>query len=78
MKICYLANKEYDRYKDSENYLNDINLPYEHKNEITKWLNDNFEITSNGMIRLKKKKMQKGETAYLKSRIKESWRNNEV
>lgn len=38
-------------------------------------LNENFEITSNGMIRLRNKKIQKGETAYLKSRIKETCKN---
>lgn len=80
---CHIENKlgRHDDanflFKANENENNGIHQHIDPKLEINK-INDKFELTSNGMIKIKKKKMQQEEQAYLKSRVRDSNKRNDL
>ena len=66
------SNNLYKNKEASNNQSNEIkrNIDDNFKNETTRKLNEKFEVTSNGMIRLKRK-IRHDEDAYLRLRAKE-------
>lgn len=52
-------------------FLEEANTPTVFASTLNKQINENFEITSNGMMKLKKKKQEFEEQAFMKNRLKE-------